>query len=61
MCVTKVVDTFSGEKTVEVDGHPGAAVWSLAMQPDGSGFMTGGADKVVKFWEFTVTMIMMII
>jgi U3 small nucleolar RNA-associated protein 12 len=26
----------------------------VAMRPDGKGFMTGGADKEVKFWEFSV-------
>lgn len=30
----------------------GAAIWAAAMRPDGRGFCTGGADKMVKFWEF---------
>ncbi len=30
----------------------GAAIWTVAMRPDGRGFSTGGADKFVKFWEF---------
>lgn len=25
------------------------------MRPDGKGFMSGGADKLVKFWDFTVS------
>ncbi len=29
-----------------------AAIWAVAMRPDGRGFCTGGADKFVKFWEF---------
>lgn len=28
------------------------AVWSLAMQPDKSGFVSGGQDKTVRFWMF---------
>ena len=29
-----------------------SAIWSLDIQPDNHGFVTGGADKTVKFWEF---------
>lgn len=39
---------------MDEDAHDGAAVWSVAVRPDGKGFMTGGADKYVKFWDFTV-------
>ena len=28
----------------------GAAIWAVAMRPDGRGFCTCGADKFVKFW-----------
>jgi hypothetical protein len=31
-----------------------AAVWAISVNADGRGFATGSADKVVKFWEFTV-------
>ena len=31
------------------------AVWAIAIRPDGKGFMTGGADKKVTFWDFAVT------
>jgi U3 small nucleolar RNA-associated protein 12 len=31
-------------------------VWSIAVRPDGKGFMSGGADKIVKFWDFTVSL-----
>ena len=30
------------------------AIWSLALRPDGRGFMTASADKYVKFWDFTI-------
>lgn len=50
----QLVDSASGEVTMELEAHDGA-VWSLAMQPgQGKGFMTGGADKLVKFWDFSV-------
>jgi U3 small nucleolar RNA-associated protein 12 len=48
-----VIDTASGELVVDQQAHAGA-VWSLAVRPDGKGFMTGSADKEVKFWDFTV-------
>jgi U3 small nucleolar RNA-associated protein 12 len=34
--------------------HQGA-VWSLALLPDKSGFVSGSADKTVKVWTWTVT------
>ena len=44
----------SGELVLDLAAHEGA-VWSLAVRPDGKGVMSGGADKVVKFWDFTVS------
>lgn len=29
-------------------------VWAVAMRPDGRGFVTGGADKFVRIWEFEI-------
>ena len=34
----------------EAQAHEGA-VWSVAALPDKSGFVSGGADKAVKFWQ----------
>ncbi|KAJ1947987.1 beta transducin, partial [Linderina macrospora] len=34
------------------DAHEGAACWAVDVKPDGSGLVTGGADKCVKFWDF---------
>ncbi|KNZ51399.1 uncharacterized protein VP01_3971g1 [Puccinia sorghi] len=34
------------------DAHSGA-ICSLELQPDWKGFFTGGANKCVKFWNFT--------
>jgi hypothetical protein len=33
--------------------HSGA-VWSLALLPDKSGFVSGSADKTIKFWTWAV-------
>lgn len=30
-------------------------VWSLALLPDKSGFVSGSADKTIKFWTWAVT------
>jgi U3 small nucleolar RNA-associated protein 12 len=35
---------------VDEHAHEGA-VWSIAMLPDNTGFVTGSADKTVKFWQ----------
>lgn len=37
----------------EEAAHSGA-VWSLAALPDGSGFVSGSADKAVKVWSWAV-------
>lgn len=29
-------------------------IWSVSLRPDGKGFVTGSADKSVKFWDFQV-------
>lgn len=31
-----------------------AAVWTMAVHPDGKSVATGGADKIVKFWRFDI-------
>lgn len=38
---------------VEEGAHEGA-VWSLAALPDNTGFVSGSADKTVKFWQWSV-------
>uniref|UniRef100_A0A672U2R5 WD repeat-containing protein 3 n=1 Tax=Strigops habroptila TaxID=2489341 RepID=A0A672U2R5_STRHB len=47
----QLYDLASGSLMETLDAHDGA-VWSLALSPDQRGFVTGGADKCVKFWEF---------
>jgi len=36
------------------EAHSGA-VWSLALLPDKSGFVSASADKTIKFWTWAVT------
>lgn len=52
--LAQVVDTASGALVVDLQAHEGA-LWSLAVRPDGKGFVTASADKEVKFWDFTVS------
>jgi U3 small nucleolar RNA-associated protein 12 len=39
---------------VHVERAHAGAVWSLALLPDKSGFVSGSADKTVKFWTWAV-------
>lgn len=34
--------------------HEGAAIWTMAVHPDGKSVVTGSADKSAKFWRFDV-------
>ncbi|KAJ3366149.1 hypothetical protein GGF32_006598 [Allomyces javanicus] len=36
-----------------IDAHEGA-IWSIYLTPDKTGFVTGSADKQVKFWDFAL-------
>lgn len=49
-----IMDTASGELVINMSAHD-ASIWSLAIRPDGKGFMTGSADKVIKFWDFVIS------
>jgi WD40 repeat protein len=46
----EVFDLGAAERVHSEAAHEGA-VWSLAALPDKSGFISGSADKTVKFWE----------
>ena len=48
----KIVDTTTGSVATTEGAHEGP-IWSLAIRPDGAAFMTGGADKWVRFWDLT--------
>ncbi|XP_074044659.1 WD repeat-containing protein 3 [Macrotis lagotis] len=47
----QLYDLASGNLLETVEAHDGA-LWSLSLSPDQHGFVTGGADKSVKFWDF---------
>lgn len=47
----QLFDLASGTLLETVDAHDGA-VWSICLSSDQRGFVTGGADKCAKFWEF---------
>ncbi|XP_043700893.1 WD repeat-containing protein 3 [Telopea speciosissima] len=47
----EIIDIGSGTCMEVVEAH-GGSVRSIAMTPDGSGFVTGSADHDVKFWEY---------
>eukprot|EP00967_Tisochrysis_lutea_P035162 scaffold42056_cov20-Tisochrysis_lutea.AAC.1 len=47
----EVFDLGAAERIFsDTSAHEGA-VWSIAMLPDNTGFVTGSADKTVKFWQ----------
>nr|DBA34631.1 TPA: hypothetical protein GDO54_002177 [Pyxicephalus adspersus] len=47
----QLFDLSSGTELDSIHAHKGA-LWSISLSPDQRGFVTGGADKAVKFWEF---------
>ena len=48
----QLFDLGSGDMIEEIEDAHESAIWSLDLQPDDQGFVTGSADKTVKFWEF---------
>jgi len=46
-----IFDLTSGTLVESIKGHEGA-IWSMDVKPDSTGFVTGSADKEIKFWEF---------
>eukprot|EP00981_Chlorochromonas_danica_P009071 scaffold2470_cov158-Ochromonas_danica.AAC.11 len=49
-----VIDVASGESKQTISDAHEAAIWSIAIRPDGAGFSTASADKMVKFWNFEI-------
>lgn len=47
----EILDIAASTQVASVQAHSGP-VWSIAALPDGSGFVSGSADKEVKFWEW---------
>ncbi|KAK9249245.1 WD40-repeat-containing domain protein [Lipomyces tetrasporus] len=49
----EMFDVASSALLDTIDAHDGA-LWSLQVNPDGKGLVTGSADKSVKFWNFRI-------
>lgn len=47
----QIFELSSGILLETVDAHEGA-LWSVSLSPDQRGIVSGGADKMVKFWDF---------
>ncbi|RXM27934.1 WD repeat-containing protein 3 [Acipenser ruthenus] len=47
----QIFELSSGILLETVDAHEGA-LWSISLSPDQRGIVSGGADKMVKFWDF---------
>jgi len=47
----QLVDVASAELLENAAAHEGA-VWALSINPNDKGFVSAGADKELKFWEF---------
>jgi len=47
----QLIDVASAELLETASAHQGA-VWTIAMNPSDKGFVSAGADKELKFWEF---------
>ncbi|KDN52502.1 WD40 repeat-like protein [Tilletiaria anomala UBC 951] len=45
-------EVASGNEVEAIKAHDGP-VWSIALKPNGSGFVSVSADKTAKFWEFS--------
>ncbi|MQM00078.1 hypothetical protein Taro_032810 [Colocasia esculenta] len=50
----EVIDIQSSSCVEVVEAH-GGSLRSIALIPDGNGFVTGGADHDIKFWEYHYT------
>lgn len=50
----QVVDCSSGDLVSSTEAHQGA-LWSLSVHPDGKSLVSGGADHIVRFWDFGVS------
>jgi U3 small nucleolar RNA-associated protein 12 len=48
-----LLDVAAAAVTRTLPAHAGP-LWSLALAPDGAGFVTGGGDKEVRFWDFSM-------
>ena len=47
----QLIDVASAELVESVSAHAGA-VWAVSLHPNDKGFVSAGADKELRFWEF---------
>ncbi len=50
----QIADTASGDLVADIQAHNGT-IHTIAVRPDGKGFMSGGTDREVKFWDFNLS------
>ncbi|RZC43050.1 WD repeat-containing protein 3, partial [Asbolus verrucosus] len=46
-----IIDIAAGDILEEIPAHS-QELWSICLQPDQRGCVTGGGDQAVKFWQF---------
>ena len=49
-----VVNLVTAQIMWSILGHNNAAIWSISVSPDEAGIVSGGSDKLVKFWDFEI-------
>jgi len=49
----ELIEIGSSSRIAVIEAHKGP-IWSIAAQPDCSGFVSGSADKNIKFWEWVL-------
>lgn len=54
LAISSTVDKIEQAHKGDNSSEDGAAIWSLDLTPDGKTLITGGNDKLVKFWDFKV-------
>lgn len=50
----ELYDISSSALIQSVTSAHAGAIWAIHLRPNGQGFVTGSADKSVKFWDFVV-------
>lgn len=50
----EILDIGSCSRVEVVEAHQGP-VWSVCLRPGGAGFISGSADKTIKFWDWCLT------
>lgn len=48
----QIFELASADASVSEENAHSGSIWTLDVRPDGRGFASGGADNLVKFWDF---------